>query len=101
MSDEGQIPYERTETVAVDVSEMQKTMPLELGRLAELGLASFNLYAAAHSTDSHIAEYIMAWSTYQKDTSRLLSESLKSLYRAQPSWAGSDIAQACTMVRVD
>jgi len=97
-SEELQIPFERTETVSVDVSEMQKMKPLQVGRLAEVGLATFNLYAVAHSTDSHIAEYILAWSTYQKDTNRLLSESLKSLYRAQPSWAGSEIAQACAMI---
>jgi len=98
-SGERQVPFEKTESVAIDISEMQrKKKRMKIGRAAEVGLASFELYLVGHSTSSHVAEYILAWATLEKDTSRLLSESLKSLYRAQPSWAGTEIAQACIMI---
>ena len=93
--------YQRSESVAMDVSIMcNSEAPFVLGKLADSALSSFYLYQLAYCTNEHIAEYILAWSTYGQDSNILLIDTLRSLRRAQPNWGGNEVIQACIMVRI-
>ena len=91
--------FQRSESVAFDVALMkEKTEYFTLGQIAELALSSFNLYSIAFCSCEHLAEYILAFSTYERDTSRLIADALKSLYRTHPGWPGNEMVQSCVMV---
>lgn len=85
----------RIESVAIDVFLTTKVKGA-LGALTEAGLASLHLYHTIYFTDSHLTEYLLAWSVLNQNTNKLQTETLKSLYHTQP-W-GNEAVQICVMV---
>ena len=89
------VPYSRIESVAIDVTSMTNLKGM-IGPLVEVGLSSLQLYHMAYFTDSHLTEYLLAWSGLNQNTNQLISETLKSIYHAQ-AW-GNETVQICVMV---
>eukprot|EP00567_Pseudictyota_dubia_P007508 CAMPEP_0197442408 /NCGR_PEP_ID=MMETSP1175-20131217/8425_1 /TAXON_ID=1003142 /ORGANISM="Triceratium dubium, Strain CCMP147" /LENGTH=3192 /DNA_ID=CAMNT_0042972873 /DNA_START=42 /DNA_END=9620 /DNA_ORIENTATION=- len=90
--------YQPAESIALDVFSSTEQKPRRIGKLAEMGLACFNFYTQAYSTNEVISEYILAYfCLLGRDTTRLINESLKALNRAQSGWAGTEITSACLM----
>lgn len=87
------------ESVAVDVTNMLKHRGrAKIGRLAELGLESFFLFASAYSASEPLAQYILSAAAYERDTAHLVIGTLKALYRAPTGWAGVETCNAAVMV---
>lgn len=93
--------YQTPESIALDVVSLRKGDADKLrriGKLAEMGLASFQFYSLAYGVSEIIAEYVLASFALGRDTTKLLVESLRTLNRAQNGWAGTELSSACLMV---
>lgn len=85
--------------MAADVAaKMKHRGRVKLGRLAELGLESFHLFASCYSASETLAEHILAAVAYERDAAHLITGTLKALYRAPTGWAGMDTWNAAVMV---
>lgn len=87
------------ESIVIDaIKTSRRDVSIPLGSLAEMGLASFNLYFTTYFTSSHLAEYLLVASHFQSDMRSLISESLRTLYQAQSGWGGNEVIAVCLVV---
>jgi hypothetical protein len=93
------IPYDRSESVAIDVALKMKTeRVLQLGARFESGIASFHFHVEAYHASNYLSSYLLAWSCYNQNTTALMTDTLKALYHAQPGWSGNELSQACIAI---
>ena len=99
VSDEQQGVYDKAESVGIDVVTTKRNAKLpELGPFAEAGFSSIQLHLGAYTINTHLAEYLLAFCSYENNSNKILVDSMRYLNRAPPSWAGNETASACTMV---
>jgi len=87
------------ESVASDIDQqIKESGSTSLGRLADLGLSTFQLFHFAYSTSEVLAEHILAATAIEQDTTHLLVSTLKALYCAPSGWNGNETFHAASMV---
>ena len=92
-------PRMSAESVVFDVASSFKDRPLpRLGKLADHGLCSFQLYHRAYGSSEPLAEHIVAAASYGNDSSFLITDTLRAIYHAPPGWGGNETVNAAIMV---
>lgn len=86
------------ESVAADVlAHLNNTVP-SLGRLADLGLRSFELFTVAYSASEIVAEHILSAACFGKNNDSLIVSTLRAIYHAPTGWVGNEQLAAAIMV---
>ena len=83
MIKDNDIRYNVIESVAIDVFSLGRPK-VQLSPLVAAGLSSLKFYQITYYSDTHLTELFLAWSCLNKNTDKLLLETLKCLYDAQP-----------------
>ena len=86
------------ESVAIDVSSALKENVPDLGKLASLGLHTFQLYATAYGASEPLAEHLLAGAMSGRDSNPLIVNTLKAIYSAPSGWVGNETLNAALMV---
>ena len=69
-----------------------------LSELALLGLDVFELHAYSYSASEPLAEYLLASTSIDRDTTDLITNTQRAIYRAPTAWAGNEMWAAATMI---
>jgi ubiquitin carboxyl-terminal hydrolase 9/24 len=91
-----------TQSVALDIAEMFRDKQVQLGKLAEHGLANTaTLYSIAHEVSGPLMEYLVAAASYRKNTDSLIDRTLVNIYLCSNDWEGNKtVTGATTLLEV-
>jgi ubiquitin carboxyl-terminal hydrolase 9/24 len=82
----------------MDVALSLKDNVPSLGKLADFGLFTFQLYATAYSASEPLAEHLLSGALYGRDSEALIANTLKAIYTAPSGWVGNETLNAAIMV---
>jgi ubiquitin carboxyl-terminal hydrolase 9/24 len=90
------------QSVALDVAEMFKEKPIQLGIFAERGLSNTQfLYSVAYDVNEPLMEYLVAAATYRNNVEYLIDRALVNIYLSSNDWEGNKaVAGATSMLGV-
>jgi ubiquitin carboxyl-terminal hydrolase 9/24 len=88
------------ESVCLDVSTFFSSGEMfeDLGALALYGLNNFDVHAYAYLASEPLAEYLLAMTSIDRDTTGLITNTQRAIYRAPSAWAGNETWAAATMI---
>ena len=86
------------DSIATDIMSYLSNRVPDLGRLSNLGLFSFQLYATALSASEPLAEHILVGAAFGRDANSLIVSTLKAVYTAPSGWAGNETLSAAMSV---
>ena len=87
------------QSVALDVAEMFNEKQVQLGGIADYGLAHTpHLYSVASDVDGPLMEYLVAAATYRKNTDVLIDRTLVSIYVTSGDWEGNKFVTGATAI---
>ena len=91
--------YDYTESVALDVAEsITRCPPPRLDEITSAALVNSQLFSSAFAINYHLATYFIIRCCYEKDTTMLITETLRAFYKTTPTWSGNDIWTTCLKV---
>jgi ubiquitin carboxyl-terminal hydrolase 9/24 len=85
------------ESVTLDVSAVNEEME-EIGFLTFLGFDVFEFHTYACKTSEPLAEYLLAATSIERDTSALTLDTLRAIYRSPNAYAGHEIWASAAMI---
>jgi len=87
------------ESVATDVASILKNLNgVYLGPMADYGTDSFDFFEIAYSASEPVAEYLLAGTSYIRNSKALISSTLKAIYLAPAGWGCTETINAAAMV---
>ena len=91
-----------SQSVALDVAEMFKEKPIQIGVFAEHGLShTLHLFSLANDVDGPLMEYLVAAATHRKNTELFIDRILINVYLSSNDWEGNKtVAGATAMLEV-
>ena len=89
------------ESVALDVTSSLEGAVPSLGKLADLGLNTFQFAVVVSSTSEMVAEHLLTAVVCRRDTGSLLIRTLRAINHAPTGWVGNEtLSSAIMLLRV-